>query len=85
MRHQECGSPRIHCRLTAILGDTALGKSTTPSVNDAFVQIPDLWTDKIQNLMIKVSTAKRLGLADDLTSISMTRVIWREGGAGTKT
>ena len=64
----------------------------TPSVNDALIPIPDLWTGKIQNLMIKFRTARRLAMADisqyfhrlrlDLDSVSMTRAIWREGGIG---
>ena len=64
----------------------------TPSVNDALIPIPDLWTGKIQNLMIKFRTARRLAMADisqyfhrlrlDLESVSMTRAIWREGGIG---
>ena len=87
---EEDGSQRTKAR--PVSDGSHKGWSTAPSVNDALVQIPDLWTDKIQNLMIKFRTAKRLGLADisqyyhrlhlDPTSISMTRVIWREGGAG---
>ena len=64
----------------------------TPSVNEALVPIPDLWTGKIQNLLIKFRTARRMAMADisqyfhrlrlDLDSVSMTRAIWREGGIG---
>ena len=87
---EDDGSQRTKAR--PVSDGSHKGCVTAPSVNDALVQIPDLWTDKIQNLMIKFRTAKRLGLADisqyyhrlhlDPTSISMTRVIWREGGAG---
>ena len=64
----------------------------TPSVNEALVPIPDLWTGKIQNLLIKFRTARRMAMADisqyfhrlrlDLDSVSMTRAVWREGGIG---
>ena len=64
----------------------------TPSVNEALVPVPDLWTGKIQNLLIKFRTARRMAMADisqyfhrlrlDLDSVSMTRAIWREGGIG---
>ena len=64
----------------------------TPSVNEALVAIPDLWTGKIQNLLLKFRTARRLAMADisqyfhrlrlDQTSVSMTRAIWRKGGIG---
>ena len=64
----------------------------TPSVNEALVHLPDLWTGKIQNLLIKFRTANRLAMADisqyfhrlrlDLDSVSMTRAIWRENGIG---
>ena len=36
----------------------------TPSVNDALVPLPDLWTEKIQPLLLKFRTAKQLALAD---------------------
>ena len=90
---EEVGSQRTKAR--PVSGGSHKVCATAPSVNDALVQIPDLWTYKIQNIMIKFRTAKRLGLADinqyyhrlylDPTSISMTRVIWREGGAGAET
>ena len=64
----------------------------TPSVNEALVPIPDLWTGKIQHLLLKFRTAHRLAIGDisqyyhrlrlDLTSVSMTRAIWRENGIG---
>ena len=64
----------------------------TPSVNDALVPLTDLWTEKIQPLLLKFRTAKQLALADisqyfhrlrlDLESVSMTRVVWRTGGIG---
>ena len=64
----------------------------TPSVNEALVPIPDLWTGKIQHLLLKFRTAQRLAIGDisqyyhrlrlDLTSVSMTRAIWREHGIG---
>ena len=64
----------------------------TPSVNEALVPIPDLWTGKIQNLLIKFRTARRMAMADisqyfhrlrlDLDSVSMTRAVWRIGGIG---
>ena len=64
----------------------------TPSVNEALVPIPDLWTGKIQHLLLKFRTAQRLAIADisqyyhrlrlDQTSVSMTRAIWRENGIG---
>ena len=64
----------------------------TPSVNEALVTIPDLWTGKIQNLLLKFRTARRLAMADisqyfhrlrlDLPSVSMTRAIWRHNGIG---
>ena len=64
----------------------------TPSVNEALVPIPDLWTGKIQHLLLKFRTAQRLAIADisqyyhrlrlDPTSVSMTRAIWRENGIG---
>ena len=64
----------------------------TPSVNDALVPLTDLWTEKIQPLLLKFRTAKQLALGDisqyfhrlrlDLDSVSMTRVIWRKGGIG---
>ena len=64
----------------------------TPSVNDALVPLPDLWTEKIQPLLLKFRTAKQLALADisqfyhrlrlDQEAVSMTRAIWREGGIG---
>ena len=64
----------------------------TPSVNEALVPLPDLWTGKIQHLLLKFRTSKRLALADisqyfhrlhlDETSIAMTLVMWREGGLG---
>ena len=66
--------------------------SQTPSVNEALVQLPDLWTGKIQNLLIKFRTANRLAMADisqyfhrlrlDLDSVAMTKVIWRLSGIG---
>ena len=64
----------------------------TPSVNDALVPLPDLWTEKIQPLLLKFRTAKRLALGDisqyfhrlrlDQESVSMTRTVWRIGGIG---
>ena len=36
----------------------------TPSVNEALVPLPDLWTGKIQNLLIQFRTANRLAMAD---------------------
>ena len=64
----------------------------TPSVNEALVPIPDLWTGKIQHLLLKFRTAQRLAIGDisqyyhrlrlDLASVSMTRAIWREHGIG---
>jgi hypothetical protein len=64
----------------------------TPSVNESLVPIPDLWTGKIQNLLLKFRTARRLAMADisqyfhrlrlDPDSVSMTRAIWRAGGIG---
>ena len=66
--------------------------SHTPSVNEALVQLPDLWTGKIQNLLIKFRTANRLAMADisqyfhrlrlDLDSVAMTKTIWRQDGIG---
>ena len=66
--------------------------SQTPSVNEALVHLPDLWTGKIQNLLIKFRTANRLAMADisqyfhrlrlDLDSVAMTKAIWRENGIG---
>ena len=68
------------------------GGVDSPSVNEALVPIPDLWTGKIQHLLLKYRTAQRLALGDisqyyhrlrlDLDSVSMTRAIWREGGIG---
>ena len=64
----------------------------TPSVNDALVPLTDLWTEKIQPLLLKFRTAKQLALGDisqyfhrlrlDLESVSMTRAVWRIGGIG---
>ena len=64
----------------------------TPSVNEALVPLPDLWTEKIQNLLIQFRTANRLAMADisqyfhrlrlDLDSVAMTKVIWRQDGIG---
>ena len=64
----------------------------TPSVNEALTPLPDLWTGKIQNLLIKFRTANRLALADisqyyhrlrlNDESVAMTKAIWREGGIG---
>ena len=64
----------------------------TPSVNEALVPLPDLWTEKIQNLLIQFRTANRLAMADisqyfhrlrlDLDSVAMTKVIWRHDGIG---
>ena len=68
--------------------------ASTPSVNEALYDIPDLWTEKIQHLLIRFRTAKHLGLADisqyyhrlrlDMESVSMTRALWREGGIGSE-
>ena len=64
----------------------------TPSVNDALVPLTDLWTEKIQPLLLKFRTAKQLALGDisqyfhrlrlDLESVSMSRSVWRIGGIG---
>ena len=64
----------------------------TPSVNDALVPLTDLWTEKIQPLLLKFRTAKQLALGDisqyfhrlrlDLESVSMSRSVWRVGGIG---
>ena len=66
--------------------------ASTPSVNTALVDIPDIWTEKIQNILLQFRTSKLLGLADishyyhrlrlDPLSVSMTRAIFREGGVG---
>ena len=46
----------------------------TPSVNEALVPIPDLWTGKIQHLLLKFRTAQRLAIGDISQYLSLIHI-----------
>ena len=89
---QQKSSPDEKTKARPVSDGSHKATSQTPSVNEALVQLPDLWTGKIQNLLIKFRTANRLAMADisqyfhrlrlDLDSVAMTKVIWRLSGIG---
>ena len=89
---QQKPSPDEKTKARPVSDGSHKATSQTPSVNEALVQLPDLWTGKIQNLLIKFRTANRLAMADisqyfhrlrlDLDSVAMTKAIWRQDGIG---
>jgi hypothetical protein len=78
---------KTKCRLVI---DASYAPKGRPSVNEALIDLPDLWAVKIPHLMLKFRTVKHLAMTDvksmfykiklDFTTVAMTKLHWRHGG-----
>ena len=88
------GAPEHKTKARPVIDSSSVAVPGGVSVNGAQYKIPDVHTLKISQILLKLRTAKRFCIgdiseyyfrlwADELTT-SLTRILFREGGLGTK-